>query len=68
MVNIVRISARLNSTALGGVSCMPLAWRNIDSTMTIRVKAVMTIRMAGAMLKTVNKRQQLDRGCNLLRL
>jgi hypothetical protein len=53
MVKSVRKSARLISTVLGGVSCMPIAWRSIDSTITMRTKDVTHTRNAGARLSTV---------------
>src|SRR5471032_3270716 len=34
-------------TWLGGAACVPMAWRNSDSTITIRVKPVIISRMAG---------------------
>src|ERR1700712_239705 len=34
-------------TWLGGAACVPMAWRNSDSTMTMRVKPVIINRMAG---------------------
>jgi len=53
MVNRVRKMARLMITVLGGVFCRPIACLSIDRTMTILVKEVMTIRIAGARLRTV---------------
>src|SRR5712692_3782876 len=53
IVNSVRNSARLTRTVFGGVSWMPKACRSSASTTMIRVNAVMTMRIAGARLKTV---------------
>src|SRR5262245_35263262 len=54
MVNRVRNSASPISTMLGGVSCMPSAWRSIDSTMMMRVKAVIATSIDGIRLRTVS--------------
>ena len=40
---------------LGGNCCVPIAWRNSDSTITMRVKLVIMIRIAGASDKTVRR-------------
>src|SRR5476649_41987 len=34
-------------TWLGGAACVPMAWRNSDSTITMRVKPVIINRIAG---------------------
>ena len=54
MMKPVRNSARLSSTVLGGVCCVPSAERSSDSTMMMRVKHVVTINMPGAMESTVS--------------
>src|SRR3954454_7474461 len=40
---------------LGGNCCVPMAWRRSDSTITMRVKLVIMIRIAGASDKTVSR-------------
>ena len=40
---------------LGGNCCVPSAWRSSDSTMTMRVKLVIMIRIAGASDSTVSR-------------
>ena len=47
MTKKVRNSARPVSTWFDGVVAMPSAWRRIDSTMMMRVNAVIASRMAG---------------------
>ena len=54
MVNSVRNSARLTSTMLGGVSCMPKAWRSIDNTMIVRVNDVIAMTTAGSTASSVS--------------
>ncbi len=49
----VRKSARLTSTVLGGVPCVPMALRMIERTTTMRVKEVTITRMEGASVITV---------------
>ena len=46
----------LSSTMFGGVSCMPKAWRSIDSTMIVRVNDVIAITIAGSSASTVSSR------------
>src|SRR3954467_439309 len=43
----VRNSDRPVITWLGGAACVPMAWRNSDSTITMRVKPVIISRIAG---------------------
>lgn len=47
MTKKVRNSDSPMMTWLGGEACVPSAWRNSDSTMTMRVNAVIISRMAG---------------------
>ena len=47
-------SARLTSTMLGGVVCVPSALRRNDSTTMMRVNEVTVMRIAGARLSTVS--------------
>ena len=53
MTNNVRNSARPISTWFGGVWPAPSAWRRIDSTMTMRVKAVIISSTAGSSVSAV---------------
>ena len=55
MVKKVRQSARPISTGLGGICGVPRALRAKESTMTIRVNAVIIIKMPGATESTVNR-------------
>ena len=55
MIKAVRNSARLISTVLGGVCCMPIAVRRKDSTTTIRVNDVIITRIDGASASTVSR-------------
>ena len=54
MMKSVRNSASPINAEFGGVSCMPMAWRNIDSTMMVRRKEVTHTRSAGRMASTVS--------------
>ena len=54
MTKPVRKSARLTSTMLGGVGCVPSALRRNDSTTMMRVNEVTVMRIAGARLSTVS--------------
>ena len=47
MTNSVRNSDRPTTTWFGGACCVPMAWRNSDSTMTMRVKPVIISSTAG---------------------
>src|ERR1700693_4095642 len=47
MTNSVRNSAMATSTWLGGACCVPSAWRSSDSTITMRVKLVISSSAAG---------------------
>ena len=49
----VRNSARPMSTWFGGVVGVPSAWRRIDSTMMMRVNAVIISSIAGSSVSTV---------------
>ena len=42
-------------TWLGGEVCVPSAWRNSESTMMMRVKAVIMSRIAGRKVSAVRK-------------
>ena len=53
MTKNVRNSARPVSTWFDGVVAMPSAWRRIDSTMMMRVNAVIASRIAGSSVSTV---------------
>ena len=48
-------NARPMSTWLGGSCWVPSAWRKSDITMTIRVKLVIMMRIAGASDRTVSR-------------
>ena len=53
MMKPVRNNASDIKTMFGGVCWVPIALRKIESTITIRVKDVTTIKIEGARLKTV---------------
>ena len=55
MTKNVRNSASPISTWLGGVVCVPSAWRSNDSTMTMRVKLLIIRMMAGRKPSDVRK-------------
>src|SRR3954462_12649777 len=55
IVNAVRNSDRLISTAFGGVSGIPKAWRTIDKTITVRTKLVMHMTTVGTRASTVRR-------------
>src|SRR5947209_2538646 len=50
----LRNRARPTTTWLGGMACRPKALRVSDSTMTMRVKLVIIIKMAGATVRSVS--------------
>src|SRR3989338_6418328 len=54
MTKKVRKSERPMTTWLGDITWVPIAWRTNDSTITMRVKAVISTRIAGARLNTVS--------------
>ncbi|MCY1551450.1 hypothetical protein D9M68_877830 [compost metagenome] len=47
ITNSVRNSERPTITWLGGADCVPSAWRSSESTITMRVKPVMSSSTAG---------------------
>ena len=55
MTKKVRNSARPITTWFGGAACVPSAWRSSDSTMTMRVKLVISSSTAGRKLSAVKK-------------
>jgi len=54
MMNAVMNMASDITTVFGGLVLVPIARRRIDSTVTMRVKAVTIMKIAGAMLSTVS--------------
>src|ERR1700754_896675 len=55
MTKNVRNSDRPTITWFGGAACVPIAWRNRDSTITMRVRPVIISRMAGRNDSAVKK-------------
>jgi hypothetical protein len=57
MTKKVRKRLRPITTWFGGAACVPSAWRSRLSTMTMRVKLVISSSTAGRKLRAVKKRR-----------